>query len=81
MSAEEMTKIHERLTAQDNKLDAIHMALVGNPSLGHRGLVARVESNESWIKDHNNKLIRWGGIVTGAGLAVQILKDKLVGGQ
>ena len=79
MNTDEMQAIHARLTSQDKKLDAIHNALVGDPSMGHRGLISRVESNETRIREHDNKLLRWGGIITGASLAASMLKDKLTG--
>lgn len=72
--------IHKRLDAQDAKLDAIHNALVGNPQLGHKGLVPRVDTLEQGYRDHDNKLLRWGGIVTGVSLTASLLKDKFLGG-
>lgn len=79
MSTDEIQAIHVRLTSQDKKLDAIHNALVGDQSMGHRGLISRVESNETRIREHDNKLLRWGGIITGASLVASMLKDKLTG--
>lgn len=80
MSTDEISAIHLRLDKQDRTLDAIHAALVGNPSLGHKGLVARVEANERAVDGHDRKMIKWGGMIAGASLALQFAKDKVFGG-
>lgn len=80
MSTDDISAIHQRLDAQDKTLGAIHSALVGNPSLGHKGLVAQVREHDEAILDHNSKLVRWGGMVAGATLALGLIKDKFLGG-
>lgn len=80
MSAEEISAIHSRLDKQDDMLRSIHGALVGNEGLGHRGIVSRIDALEKSDAEHTTKLVRWGGIVAGASLALQLAKEKLIGG-
>lgn len=57
----------------------IHRAVIGDPQLGHRGLVSRVESLEIKVERHEVKLITWAGICAGAILCYDYLKQKLTG--
>jgi hypothetical protein len=52
---------------------------VGNPKLGHKGLVARVETVEQLAERHDRKLLVGGAIVTAAVGLTQFLKDKILG--
>lgn len=70
MSTDEIAALHK-------KLDEIHGALVGNPELGHKGIVARVESSESRLDAHDRTMLKWSGIAVGASIAVTTLKEKL----
>lgn len=74
MSHEELTA---RLDKQDALLQSIHTALVGNPALGNRGLVKRVEEVETKQDAHDRKLVMWGGVTTGAVFVISYLKDRL----
>jgi len=65
---------HIRDTQQE-----IRLALIGNPSLGHKGLVHRVESIEAKVEQHDRKLLVWGTGITAAITAVQLLKEKIFG--
>ena len=63
----------------EGKLNEIHVALVGNKALGHRGLVDRVERVEKKAEQHDHKLIAWGGITVGAVAVFEAVKGKLFG--
>jgi hypothetical protein len=80
MSTDDLSAIHRRLDSQDATLSAIHGALVGNGSLGNKGLVTRLERAEESIKEHDAKMIRWGGIIAGASVALSLVKDRFLGG-
>ena len=68
-----------RLDNFERKLDEVHMALVGNPQLGHRGLVDRVATVERHVASHNAKFLTWGGILIGVMTAFEFLETKLFG--
>lgn len=74
MSQDELSA---RLDKQDALLQSIHTALIGNPALGNRGLVKRVEVIEEKVETHNHKLLAWGGVVTGVVFAISYLKEKI----
>ncbi len=59
--------VEARLGNIEEGLHEIKLALVGNPKLGHRGLVARVELVETKVERHDRKLLVWGAIITAAG--------------
>lgn len=80
MSTDDISAIHRRLDSQDQTLSAIHSALVGNPAMGHKGIVSRMEAAEGAIADHNGKMVRWGGMVAGATLALSLVKDRFLNG-
>lgn len=68
-----------RMDKFERKLDEVHIALVGNPQLGHRGLVDRITTVERHVANHNSKFLTWGGIVIGVMAALEFLKTKLFG--
>jgi hypothetical protein len=79
-------KFGERLTGIENTLTEILTCLKGNSEMGHRGIVARVADSEARcavlqdkIDQVDRKLLRWGGLVTGAWLALSYLKTKVFG--
>ncbi len=78
MSSDDLAK---RMDAQDQMLASIHSALVGNCSLGNKGLVKRVEEVETRVEGHDRTMLKWTGIAAGAALAVNMLKDRIIGGQ
>lgn len=69
---------HRRLEAIEGTLGKIHVALVGNPDMGHKGLVARVEATENKVEAHDRKLLVWGAIATAFLTAFEFLKDKIL---
>lgn len=68
-----------RMDSFERKLDEVHMALVGNPQLGHRGLVDRIATVERHVAAHNSKFLTWGGIMIGVMAAYEFLKTKFLG--
>lgn len=68
---------HDEIQALHKKLDEIHGALVGNPELGHKGIVPRMEEAEERLDGHDKTMWKWGGIAVGVSVVVTTLKDKL----
>ena len=64
-------------TIRENQQD-IRTALLGNPALGHRGLVERVERVEVTVDRHDRKLLVWGSIIAAATVSVGLIKDVLL---
>ena len=79
MSEDALAHIHKRLDSQDAVLTRIEKSLTGDPQFGHTGIAQRLSSVENKLDAHDKKLILWGGIVTGASLAMGELKRKLLG--
>lgn len=74
------TEVFTRLTAQDSKLakiDAIHSALVGDESLGQKGLVKRIEHVELHVTKMENLKIKLAGAVAGLSVAGSAVGSKL----
>ena len=63
-------------TIRENQQD-IRSALLGNPTLGHRGLVERVERVEITVDRHDRKLLVWGSIIAAATVSVGLIRDLL----
>jgi hypothetical protein len=75
----------ESLAIRDS-LKRIERSLLGDPDMGHRGLVDRLSANEAEIKETkaivdglDRKLLKWGGVVTGISLAVSYFKNGWFG--
>lgn len=58
-------------------LREVHTAIVGNPTLGHKGLVERVDVLEKNDAKQEARFIQWGGAVMAAGVLLTYLKDKI----
>lgn len=75
-------EVNEQLREIRATQQEIRTALIGNPALGHKGLVHRVEFIETRVEAHDRKLLVWGTTITaGVTLAVtalQFLKEKLL---
>lgn len=76
----------KRLQGIEASLAELKAAIIGNSELGHRGIVqrlialeARADLSDSKTDQIDRKLIKWGGIVTGAMLALEWAKSKLMG--
>lgn len=51
---------------QQRKLDEVHSAIVGNPTLGQKGIIPRIEKLEEYqLKDQAFKYKVAGGIAAG----------------
>lgn len=72
MSTEEIASIRA-------SLHRIELAIVGDPQVGHKGLAQRMTDNEAKTDAVDKKLLVWGGVVTGVGIALPYLKAKLLG--
>lgn len=69
--------IAERLAKIEASISKIEVALVGNPPMGQKGIVQRLETLETRVEKHDKKLILWGGIVTGAIFIAQFVINLL----
>ena len=69
----------DRIGQMERQLAEVHRAVVGDPQLGHRGLVARMEAVEKSDAAQDRKFISWSGVVLGALFVLQFLKEKLFG--
>lgn len=66
-----VTSVHGMKTS----LDEVHAAVIGNPKIGHRGLVTRVEDHDKRITTFENRLLIYSASAAGgAGVIVFILK-------
>lgn len=63
-----------RLAAIEGTLGEIKGALIGNPTLGHKGIVSRVEEVETTTRTHDKKLIAWGAVVAAVPVGIEIVK-------
>ena len=72
-------EVNEQLREIRATQQEIRTALIGNPSLGHKGLVHRVEFIETRVEAHDRKLLVWGGIVSAAVVTAQFLQEKILG--
>jgi len=69
----------DRLSNIETAVYEIRSALVGNPKLGHKGIVHRLDAVEVKAEASDRKLLVWGGIAAAAGTALSFAKDKLLG--
>ena len=72
MSADELQTIRETL-------HRIEVAVTGDPTHGHRGIVVRLADVEKAQDEQGRKLILWGGIITGLSLAITHFKLRIFG--
>lgn len=77
MSTEETSSLHERLDNQDRVLNEIRCAIVGNPAMGHAGLVTRMNQLEDKVEGHGRKLLFATGALAGFSLLFDWFKGKL----
>ena len=63
-----------RRLAEDVK--DIKMALVGDPTMGHRGIVRRLKDLETVQADHARKIFLWTSLAGAAGTTLAFFKEK-----
>lgn len=56
----------------------VERALVGEPTLGNRGLVHRVDAVEEKVEKHDRKLLVWGSLVATVATAAGLAKDVFI---
>ena len=66
----------EKLT---DSVDRIERAIVGDKSMGHRGLADRVEWIERKLINHERQILKWIGGLTLAGVLIPIAVKLIVG--
>lgn len=71
----------EFTSAHARKLDDIHHALVGNPSMGTEGLATRMKTMEARVESHDRKF--WFVTIVGGGLWAVLVafKEQIFGGK
>jgi hypothetical protein len=69
--------INRRLTYIEDAIKRIELALIGNPSLGHKGIVERINDLEVQVNHHDKKLLTWGGVITGIIITLQIIISQI----
>ena len=79
MPNEALDNVSKRLDAQDQVLNRIEKALVGDPQMGNKGLVQRLNSVEKDVHAIDRKLIMWGSIATGAAMVLTETKRRFLG--
>jgi hypothetical protein len=72
MSTDEIQSIRE-------SLHRIEIAIVGDPSMGHRGIAARMDAVEKCVDSQGKRLLLWSGIVAGASVIITHFKVKIFG--
>lgn len=65
--------INMRLQDIENTIKRIELALIGNHSLGQKGLVERISALEIEVEYQRQKLLKWGGIITGVVFVLQLV--------
>ena len=71
-------ELMDAIVGIQSRVDEVHTALVGNPTLGHRGLVERVDAVEKTAERHDRKLLVWGAILTAAGSVVGVVAQLFI---
>lgn len=74
----------EQLDNLETSVSSLNLAIVGNLSVGIKGLAAQVKENAAITREHskqigsiNSKLLGWGMVATFAAGVIMFLKEKL----
>jgi hypothetical protein len=70
MTPDEITALRAEVQTIKESVNRIESALVGDQKLGHTGFAERLALVEKQTAEHDKKLILWGGIATGASVAI-----------
>lgn len=71
----EIEDLKQCVKSQEETLNKILMAVVGNKDFGQAGLVEMVRKHEKWIESQKYMWAKiWGGVAVGSGLVTAIIK-------
>lgn len=62
-----------RLEKIEKAVARIERALIGDQEFGQSGLIRRVGAVEGKVKNHDRKLLVWGGTIAGVVATVEVL--------
>jgi len=68
----DLQSIEQRLDNIEDSIKKIELALIGNASLGHKGIVERINVLETVVDRHERRFLTWGSIVTALVFIVQL---------
>lgn len=71
--------IYKRLEDIEAAVKRIELALIGNEKLGQTGLVERITDLEEEMDKQKQKLLTWGGMITGVVLAIEFVFKFFIG--
>lgn len=71
--------IYKRLEDIEAAVKRIELALIGNEKLGQTGLVERITDLEEEMDKQKQKLLTWGGMITGVVLAIEFVFKFIIG--
>lgn len=63
----------DRLDKIQDSVSRIERGLFGDSPMGDPGLVKRLGAVEGKVKNHERKLVEWGGIIIGASAIVSLV--------
>lgn len=68
-------QLAEQLSIVTDLVHEVRDSIMGNPSMGNKGLASRLEVVEDKTEKHDRKLLVWGSVLIAAGISAQFLKD------
>lgn len=63
----------QRLENIERAVDRIERGLFGDPEMGDSGLVKRLGAVEGKVKNHERRLVEWGGVIVGASAIISLV--------
>lgn len=67
----------ENFNRLQESVDRIERAIVGDPKMGHRGIVDRMEWIERKVAGHEKQILKWMGAITVLGILIPIIVKHL----
>ena len=68
----------EEVREMRKTVDRIETALVGNPDLGQRGVIPRLNAVEATVAVHDRRFIKWSAVLGAIGAVLLFIKDAAV---